>query len=60
MIIYNVRATQEDEHGVLTPVGLAQLARIHQAVNDLRTESSGLTWNDVCLQVKNEIGQVFF
>ena len=47
---------QENENGILTPASLAELARIHQAVADLKTEASGLMWNDVCLQVQHQVG----
>jgi len=46
-----ILTNQEGEHGILTPVGLAELAKIHLAVAELKTETSGLMWNDVCLQV---------
>ena len=49
---------QENENGILTPAGLAELARIHQAVANLKTEASGLVWNDVCLQVQHQEGDV--
>ena len=42
----------EQEDGVLTPTSLAELAKVHQAVANLKTETSGLMWNDVCLQVQ--------
>ena len=43
----------EQGDGILTPASLAELARVHQAVADLKTEASGLVWNDVCLQVEH-------
>ena len=46
---------QEDEHGVLPPAGLAELAAIHKAVAELKTRTSSLTWGDVCLQVGDQV-----
>merc|ERR1711962_528350 len=46
-----ILANQEDEHGVLTPAGLAELAAIHKEGAELKTRTSSLTWGDVCLQV---------
>ena len=43
----------EQGDGILTPASLAELARVHHAVADLKTEASGLVWNDVCLQVEH-------
>ena len=46
---------KEDEHGVLTPAGLAELAAIHKEVAELKTGTSSLTWDDVCLQVGDQV-----
>ena len=51
-VFVNILISIEQEDGVLTPASLAELAKVHEAVANLKTEKSGLMWNDVCLQVQ--------